>query len=279
MFFHETVRFPAGERSSQWAKTTWRASKSRGSTSIRTPAVRGHAPRSFVNMAFRGNSQGLDGGHAKRQHETAVIAMHHNQNPDRSRGQAPAVLSHLFPLCRSVHSRGGSTVRVGFAGNAEHAREILAETVEVAVIRGDKRLHCSGEESPANFSFSDLRLLITGIDSSASCTRDGIPRFYLPEKLPRANKRRGVLELPPHDVRPLVQTEREVEVTMDPAGICQMNGETGKLPGYMMVSEVGRMATGSCCSEESLRVIQATSTCSFSFLRASPETNMGKEAF
>ena len=68
MFFHETVRFSAGERSSRWTKTTWRASKSRGSTSTRTPVVRGRAPRSFVNMTFRGNSQGLDGSHARRQH-------------------------------------------------------------------------------------------------------------------------------------------------------------------------------------------------------------------
>ena len=207
--------------------------------------------------------------------------MHHNQNPDRSCGQSPVVLQDPLPLCRSVHSRGGSTARINFAGNAEHAREILTETVEGAVIRGDKRLDGSGVESPANFSFSDLRLLITGIDSSASYTRDGIPRFYLPEKLPRADERRGVLELPPHDVRPLVQTKRKVAMAADPAGICEMNGETGKLPGYMMVWEVGRMETGSCSSEEPLRVTQATSRAnplmfSFSFSRAPQETNMGK---
>ena len=52
----------------------------------------------------------------------------------------------------------------------------------------------------------------------------------------------------------------------------------------MMVSEVGRIATGSCSSEEPLRVTHATSgakpsTCSFSFSRAPRDTNMGKYAF
>lgn len=49
----------------------------------------------------------------------------------------------------------------------------------------------------------------------------------------------------------------------------------------MIVSEVGRIATGSCNSEEPLRVTQATSgakpaTCSFSFSKAPWETKIGK---
>ena len=52
----------------------------------------------------------------------------------------------------------------------------------------------------------------------------------------------------------------------------------------MIVSEVGRIATGSCNSEFPLRVTHATSganpsTCSFSFSKAPRETNMGKYAF
>ena len=50
----------------------------------------------------------------------------------------------------------GSTARVGFVGNAEHAREILAEAVRGgglhgAAVRGDKRLDGGGVESPREF--------------------------------------------------------------------------------------------------------------------------------
>ena len=159
---------------------------------------------------------------------------------------------------RSQAPRGG-TARVGLVGDPEHAREVLPEAVRGrrlhrAAVRGDERLHRGGVEPPrellllrlaalnhghrqqllvdARVVVQDLqhlllRLLLRRERAVALLRLGGIPRFHLPEELPRADERRRVLELPPHDVRPLVQTQRQVAVPADPASVCGMRGKRG----------------------------------------------------
>lgn len=68
---------------------------------------------------------------------------------------------------------------------------------------------------------------------------------HLPEEFAGSDEGSGMLELPANDVRPLVETEREVAVSTDPSGVGLVRIRAKCVPGYMMVSEVGRMATGS----------------------------------
>lgn len=196
------------------------------------------------------DDDGLDGRHARRQHQAAVVAVHHDQHADRPRGQAPAVLPHQLPLYASA-PRGAPTARVGLVGNAEHLGEVLAEAVRGgglhrAAVRGDERLDGGRVEPSREFlllrfaAFNHgnrqqlfvhprvvvqdlqhllLRLLLRRERAVALLPLGGIPRFYLPEELARADERRRVLELPADDVRPLVQTQREVAVAADPSGI------------------------------------------------------------
>lgn len=196
------------------------------------------------------DDDGLDGRHARRQHQPAVVAVHHDQHADRPRGQAPAVLPHQLPLYASA-PRGTATAGVGLVGDPEHPGEVLAEAVRGgrlhgAAVRGDEGLDGGRVEPPrellllrlaalnhghrqqllvhARVVVQDLqhlllRLLLRRERAVALLPLGGIPRIYLPEELARADERRRVLELPPHDVRPLVQTQREVAVAADPSGI------------------------------------------------------------
>mmetsp|Transcript_29181 Transcript_29181/g.61977 ORF Transcript_29181/g.61977 Transcript_29181/m.61977 type:complete len:300 (+) Transcript_29181:1047-1946(+) len=52
----------------------------------------------------------------------------------------------------------------------------------------------------------------------------------LPQKLPRSQKRSGILELPPHDVTPLIQLQRQIPMTSNPISKCRIHDRLGSGP-------------------------------------------------
>ena len=176
-----------------------------------------------------GDEHNLDRRDAGREHETLIVAVHHDGDADGSRGAPPRVLPHHAPSALLV-----------LVLDLEHLGEVLPEAVrggalDAATRRGDKRLHGGGVEATRE-------LLLLGLDArddghgeeflvdaaveledathlAVRLSLVGEARVpLLPQKLARADERRGVLELPSHDVAPLVELQREVAVGPDPVG-------------------------------------------------------------
>ena len=94
---------------------------------------------------------------------------------------------------------------------------------------------------------------------------------FLPKKLSGSNKRNRIFELPSNDIRPLIDSQRQVAVRTNPPGnperrvadkyhgcvLCTTTYLAND--GYITVSLVGRMATGSSRSDFPPRVTHATS--------------------
>mmetsp|Transcript_36259 Transcript_36259/g.91114 ORF Transcript_36259/g.91114 Transcript_36259/m.91114 type:complete len:471 (+) Transcript_36259:51-1463(+) len=169
----------------------------------------------------------LAGRDARGQHEPLVVPVHHDHDADGARGEAPRVLPHqLLALVlrlvldlkhlgkvraqavrgraldaapggrhKGLHRRGvqaaGKLLRLGLdALDDRHAEQLLVHAL--VQVQDLPHLH--------------LRLGLGG--------KGGVP--LLPQKLAAADEGRGVLELPAHDVGPLVQLERQVAVAADP---------------------------------------------------------------
>ena len=188
--------------------------------------------------------------HSRRQHQSLVIAMHHDQHTDRSRGESPAVLPHQSSLYTSIACTA-ITSRLRLVRDVEHLREVLAQTVRRRCLHGssirrNKRLHrCRIEASGkllllrlasldhrhseqllvgASVIVEDLQhlllcLLLRGEGAVALLRVRETVSTHLPEEFAGSDEGGGMLELPANDVRPLVETEREVAVSTDPSGV------------------------------------------------------------
>lgn len=84
----------------------------------------------------------LRGGHTRRQHQTLIVAVHHDHHTDGACGEAPAVLPDKLALYAST-MRPAPTARLCLVGDVEHLREVLAQAVRCG---GLNRTAVGGDE-------------------------------------------------------------------------------------------------------------------------------------
>lgn len=163
----------------------------------------------------------------------------HGQNTNWSCGQAPTCLPskpfHFLLI---------------FKLNSEHFGKVLAKVMACGCLNSSSvfrnpSFHSCGFESSCELFWFSFNSFVNGncqyflINSPVvlqNCEGFFFSFFeccmgcvsFLPQELTCSNKGSGMLKLPPHNVRPLVQTKGKVSMTLDPIGICRIHdGLTG----------------------------------------------------
>eukprot|EP01137_Pigoraptor_chileana_P007188 Opistho-2@52440 len=179
------------------------------------------------------NDNDLYARHTRRQHKPLVVSVDHHHHTNGARGEAPRVLPDMAlasVLLGRVRKR-----------NVEHFAEVLTETMargalDAATGGGHKSLHSGCVETASKLFLLALAALDDGHGEQGlvhlRIQLKNLQHFHiglglcgkgsvalLPEELARADKGRRVLELPPHDIAPLIELEREVPVRLNPLSI------------------------------------------------------------
>ncbi|KAI3481826.1 hypothetical protein L1887_55534 [Cichorium endivia] len=190
-----------------------------------------------------GDEDSLNVGDAGRNDKTLVVTVDEDHDTDRTSGETPAVLPNVQLV--SLLAVLDLLVRV-LDRDVEHLREVLTETVrcrglDTSADSGNETLNggcvvCAREllvDSLLTFDngnseqllvdgsvvVQDLQNLLAGL-----CLSHVRGVTLLPQELSRAKERNGVLELPSHNVVPLVELQRQVTVTPDLLRVVAVHG-------------------------------------------------------
>mmetsp|Transcript_16690 Transcript_16690/g.27253 ORF Transcript_16690/g.27253 Transcript_16690/m.27253 type:complete len:413 (+) Transcript_16690:299-1537(+) len=183
----------------------------------------------WMLLTNNGHNHRLQWGNLRGQDQSGIISMDHNHNTNSTSGQSPTRLpcnlslalfiliidiKHLTKVLSQMMTRG-TLNRTSSHWHIRLYRSSRMPTGKLLLLSLVPRNNRHSQQLLINPTIQIQRLPHHNI---RILKRRMCRMTLLPQKLPRSQKRGGVLKLPPNHITPLIQLEGQIPMTSNPIG-------------------------------------------------------------